>query len=693
MSIDQTKQRSAFDAANELWDGNLPDLTVGEVLDQMEKNLSDVMINDWDALVAAIQASGAQVPALALEFQSGDFSSITDPMGIISAAIGLLPLDMPFLEALQQANGNVSEFEDFGADIVPSDFKWESSLDDPSIVSPLYELLPDGSWFSELVQDTDLSDGIDWGTGTDRDSLFNTLVNQVKDEIGGMISSYGESLGVPGAGLVKAVNNVKVVKDSLLNGAKNLIDGLERTLRDGPAAGDSYIRDAFKGFGDAARELVDDGFGFKAYDFLGISVREVNSFEVAIHAPGATINGTDKKDVIYTGSLGVEVHAGDGDDIIISQLGNDYVDGGLGMDTLNIYTNFSGYMFTVNATRSVVSLNYFGDDPDKQNFREFSIEKFIFLDREIDLSNVSSVFGNFGLLESMAAPIELGYVVKGASGAGYDSTLIPISYNFDAGVTYQLNLKNESSHPIKFTSANLVGYFNGEEVYNNGDSGASKTFTPTESGKYVFQLSSSGSSVNYFEFSVAEYVPSVWKSDAKNIEIAASTYQFFTHVIPGQGGFEFLIDSNENTNDLNDPYYEQYNTENKYINFANNLGSLGEGKLEFTEKYGDLSFYETVKTAFEEIIGSQAIIDDGGDIEHALDFYIGSYDYYAQVAMERVVPSGVELSHAIKVVAIGSILNEAMKANLGRYSDAIDGVINEISTSGQTNLFEQDLFA
>lgn len=187
-------------------------------------------------------------------------------------------------------------------------------------------------------------------------------------------------------------------------------------------------------------------------------------------------------------------------------------------------------------------------------------------------------------------------------------------------------------------------------------------------------------------------LPSIWNKQPENIEIAASTYQFFTGKIPGEGGFEFLIDSSVNTNDLNDPFYTQFNTENRFINFANNLGSFGEGASAFQTKFGALSFDDTIKLAFEEIIGTPAIIADGGNPDNSLDFFIGAKSYYAAVANERVVPSGVDFDQALKVVAIGSILNEAMKANLGRYSDAIDTVINEISTTGNTNSFEQDLF-
>ncbi|MCC7269024.1 MAG: S-layer protein, partial [Caulobacteraceae bacterium] len=55
--------------------------------------------------------------------------------------------------------------------------------------------------------------------------------------------------------------------------------------------------------------------------------------------------------------------------------------------------------------------------------------------------------------------------------------------------------------------------------------------------------------------------------------VAGLTYQFFTGGIPSEPGFFFLVNSegngnlNQNANDLNDPYYADFNQENRYYNF------------------------------------------------------------------------------------------------------------------------------
>lgn len=184
---------------------------------------------------------------------------------------------------------------------------------------------------------------------------------------------------------------------------------------------------------------------------------------------------------------------------------------------------------------------------------------------------------------------------------------------------------------------------------------------------------------------VDEFLPSMWQSQPDNIKLTASVYQLLTGRIPTANGFEYLIDSSQNNSDLNDPYYEQFNQENRYINFANNLGSLGEGKQAFSQEYGALSFEQTVRSAYAKTIG--------GTNESSIQFFLNAQTFYQAVAQERVVPSGVSLDLATKVVAVGSILNEAVKSGAGTYAAAVDSFANEIQTTGTSSHLGMDLFA
>lgn len=189
------------------------------------------------------------------------------------------------------------------------------------------------------------------------------------------------------------------------------------------------------------------------------------------------------------------------------------------------------------------------------------------------------------------------------------------------------------------------------------------------------------------QFAVTDLVTlASWYTFGASTALVAATYQFFTNAIPTANGFEFLISSTANPNDLNDPYYEQFNTENRYINFASNLGTEGEGAAAFEAKFGALNFEETVKAVYLEVTGSALT---GG----ALQFFLDGQDFYEAVAQSRVVRAGVDLAEGIKIVAIGSILNEAVKSGAGPYADAIEVLVADVAPDGLSPNLGEDLFA
>lgn len=158
-----------------------------------------------------------------------------------------------------------------------------------------------------------------------------------------------------------------------------------------------------------------------------------------------------------------------------------------------------------------------------------------------------------------------------------------------------------------------------------------------------------------------------------DMELVAATYQFFTGSVPSEAGFAFLIRSDLNANDLGDAYYSGFNQENRFINFANNLGSFGAGAEKFDAAFGDLSFEQAVALAYDQIVGTGRAAGANVDAAHA--FFIEAYGFYESVALERVVPSGVALDDAVKLVMIGSMLNESVKAHAGVYADAVDDFV------------------
>lgn len=180
--------------------------------------------------------------------------------------------------------------------------------------------------------------------------------------------------------------------------------------------------------------------------------------------------------------------------------------------------------------------------------------------------------------------------------------------------------------------------------------------------------------------------PVIWYKQIESVELVASTYQFFTDRVPTANGFGYLISSLSNPADLNDPYYAQFNIENRYINFASNLGTEGEGKAFYNAAFGSLTFEQAIMLAYQEIMGKPLT---GG----AYNFFMGAHGFYEDVAEQRVVRPGVDLDDATKIVAIGSILNEAVKGGGGRYAEAIDDLVNDVYPDGYSAMLGGDLFA
>jgi hypothetical protein len=87
--------------------------------------------------------------------------------------------------------------------------------------------------------------------------------------------------------------------------------------------------------------------------------------------------------------------------------------------------------------------------------------------------------------------------------------------------------------------------------------------------------------------------------------VATIAYQFFTGATPYAAGVDYLVSpTGGNTNNINAAYYQSFNIENRYINFAVNLGKLGEGAARFQTQYGALTLSESLVKAYTELFGA-----------------------------------------------------------------------------------------
>lgn len=154
--------------------------------------------------------------------------------------------------------------------------------------------------------------------------------------------------------------------------------------------------------------------------------------------------------------------------------------------------------------------------------------------------------------------------------------------------------------------------------------------------------------------------------------VALTAYQFFTGKSPGQAGLKYLVNSPDNASDLNDAggIYAAMNTENRYINFAANLGLVGEGKAVFAAGYKDLAFRQAVEKAYDAIIGKAYAQAAGIDVAAAIDGVVAARNYFDTVATERM--GGFDHDLAMKAGMIGYLIAEGQKAHVGVYARAVE---------------------
>ncbi|WP_184722663.1 M10 family metallopeptidase C-terminal domain-containing protein [Caulobacter sp.] len=153
--------------------------------------------------------------------------------------------------------------------------------------------------------------------------------------------------------------------------------------------------------------------------------------------------------------------------------------------------------------------------------------------------------------------------------------------------------------------------------------------------------------------------------------VAALSYQFFTGKTPTTLGMDYLLaPDGPNPTNLNSAYYDGFNTVNRYINFAMNLGKNGEAATAFTANYGALSLFEATRKAYATIFGATPgdqklhdILDASVSI-NGLTMTRGQYlAYYAQDTAD---------GQGAKAAMVGWLLAAAQVENVGVYAKSAD---------------------
>ncbi len=166
--------------------------------------------------------------------------------------------------------------------------------------------------------------------------------------------------------------------------------------------------------------------------------------------------------------------------------------------------------------------------------------------------------------------------------------------------------------------------------------------------------------------------------------LAALSYQFFTGKAPTKAGLDYLVNSPSNPSDLNDPYYAKFNIENRYINFAANLGVQGEGAAGFAAKYGAMSFSDYIASIYETIIGGSFAKAAGVDAAKAIaDIASRQSAILATAQASGMITPGMtaaQIDLVVKAAAAGYLLGEAIKADVGIYAGAANGFMLALAT-------------
>ncbi len=175
----------------------------------------------------------------------------------------------------------------------------------------------------------------------------------------------------------------------------------------------------------------------------------------------------------------------------------------------------------------------------------------------------------------------------------------------------------------------------------------------------------------------------------QSISVANLAYQFFTGVTPYASGVDYLVSpSGGNPSNLSSAYYQSFNLENRYINFAVNLGKVGEGQARFTAAYGGLSLEQALGKAYAEIFGTtptdakvhellDAVLTVGGQT-------MTRAQYFALYGQDGANGIGT------KAAMVGWLLAEAVKADLGPYAKAQDAFLVDLGRDGLAH-FHVDL--
>lgn len=344
----------------------------------------------------------------------------------------------------------------------------------------------------------------------------------------------------------------------------------------------------------------------------------------------AVFSGAD----VIKGSTGADVLRGyAGDDRFVASGGVDAVDGGAGVNTLQLSGPYASYQVTSAGPGGWIVLDGRANSPDGR-ITAASVQRLEFLDGTLTLASPPTA--------ATVATLDAVFANVGRAAVGSP-----------AATAATVTLADGSTAPGGLYTAKQ-GLL---DLAARVDTGALTLAAAQAQVSHLFDSTTS---------------------------VATLAYQFFTGRTPLAAGYDYLVSSAANANDLNDAYYARFTAENRFINFAVNLGRYGEGRAAFEARYGALSLADTLKTAYQEVFGSPA---DDAKVAAILNAPTGlpgvatRADYFAYYGGDGAGGVGT------KAALVGFLLVEAVKADLGTYAKANDAFLAALAAgSAQFNV-------
>jgi hypothetical protein len=196
----------------------------------------------------------------------------------------------------------------------------------------------------------------------------------------------------------------------------------------------------------------------------------------------------------------------------------------------------------------------------------------------------------------------------------------------------------------------------------------------------IAQLSASlAGSVNAGTMTASQAATAVVQKAIDTTSVATLAYQYFTGAAPSSAGIDYLVSpSGPNPNNLNSGYYQAFGLENRYINFAVNLGKNGAGAAAFAQAHGAESLQQTLVSAYTTIFGaapSAAKVDIllNTQVPDGLGGTYARASYFASYGGDGLTGIGT------KAAIVGWLLAEAEKTDLGAYAHSNDAFLTDVA--------------